>query len=253
MIEPQYFLSSHSLDWTFQAHLHAHFHFAHSFKHIQSKQCSWTQVRACSFSKKKERKKSWHTLPQWVMWGLIPGWESEISLPEPSVKQAGYKGSRSKCPSPSFLCVSLASQQSPVLRWRREQHSTSRGILCQTKANLKQFKSQMRRWSDAPPSSSGNTTCYRTAQNPLSRFLRSPSPLSFSPLPDPAPLVLSLSLSLTLACIFIHCGSSPHRHAYTHTALSTQTYANNRDKQTYQEKKKKAKLLSASLEYLSSM
>lgn len=45
-------------------------------------------------------------------------------------------------------------------------------------------------------------------------------------------------LSLTLACIFIHCGSSPHRHAYTLTALSTQTYANNRDKQTHQEKRK---------------
>lgn len=221
MIEPQYFLSSHSLDWTFQAHLHAHFHFAHSFKHIQSKQCSWTQVRACSFSKKKERKKSWHTLPQWVMWGLIPGWESEISLPEPSVKQAGYKGSRSKCPSPSFLCVSLASQQSPVLRWRREQHSTSRGILCQTKANLKQFKSQMRRWSDAPPSSSGNTTCYRTAQNPLSRFLRSPSPLSFSPLPDPAPLVRSLALSHSGMHFYPLWLKPPQARIHTHCTLHT--------------------------------
>lgn len=156
------------------------------------------------------------------MWGLIPGWESEISLPEPSVKQAGYKGSRSKCPSPSFLCFSFASQQSPVLHWRREQHSTSRGILCQTKANLKQFKSQMRRWSDAPPSSCGNTTCSCTAQNPLSPFLRSPSPFSFSPLPDPAPLVRSLALSHSGMHFYplwlkppqarMHTLHSPHKH-----------------------------------------
>lgn len=120
VIELQYFLSSHRswyCLWTtisdilLACTLSCHIHSAHSFKHIQDKQYSRMHISACSFSfffLLRGVVRSCHTLPQWEEQEPVAGWESKIILPVPSVKHVGYIGSRSECPSPSFLCASIS-------------------------------------------------------------------------------------------------------------------------------------------------
>lgn len=163
----------------FQAHSHAHY----SFKHIQDKQCSRTYVWACSFFffLLKAVERSWHTLPQWAERRLVAGWESKIILPVPSVKQVGYEGSRSKCPSPSFLCTSFAPQQSPVLHERRELYSISRESSFRLEPMWSHFEFPMRRQKDAPFFSWGLATCSSAKAQTPPPSLSLSSPLSRSP------------------------------------------------------------------------